>query len=126
MSDLDKTMIMHSLKGKIGVLRRILSDPKIRLTKSDRYKKELLLWRYVGFTEHKINYTKLTQVSKKHEHLGLVPKGYMYAELFAHTRETLRFQDLNQRILEHKQKQSGRRENRSAGCRMRATDNVGR
>ena len=63
MTDLDKTMVMHSLKGKIGVLRRILSDPKIRLTKSDRYKKELLLWRYVGFTEHKINYTLLIRVS---------------------------------------------------------------
>ena len=63
MTDLDKTMIMHSLKGKIGILRKLLSDPKIKLTKADRYKKELLLWRYVGFTEHKINYTMLTKVS---------------------------------------------------------------
>ena len=84
MTDLDKTMIMHSLKGKIQLLRDLLSDPKAKLSKKERYRKELLLWRYVGFTEHKINYSMLTKVSQTYERIGLVPQGYMYADLYAH------------------------------------------
>ena len=61
-----------------------------------------LLWVITGAVDHGISLKRLFKVSKTYERIGMVPQGYMQADLYLHTKEPHHMQNLKARINEHK------------------------
>ena len=55
-----------------------------------------------GVSEHQLSIKKLFAVLKTYEHLGLIPDGYNYAELYSRETEPNHMFQLRKRIEKHK------------------------
>ena len=57
-----------------------------------------LIWLMNGVLKHQISIKKLFVVLKTYEHLGLIPEGYNYAELYSRETEPNHMLQLRKRI----------------------------
>ena len=80
MNPLEKALKIHNIEGKRKMLRQILVSPN--LTQKRKKEIERQLWVISGVLDQELSIKRLMKVSRTYERIGLVPSGYLQAELF--------------------------------------------
>ena len=89
---MDRLHLMHDIRGKIQILIKLIENN--RITEKRRYKMQILCWIYIGISEHQLHLSKLDRVAKTYKRIGLVPEGYMQADLYLRWKPTNTIIDL--------------------------------